>query len=290
MARMLNGRINYANVVATLALVIALGGSAYATTLINGKSIKKGTVRAKQLAKNSVRSKQIKNGQVRPNDLRRAAVTTPKIKPLAVTTGKLKDASVTTPKLADGAVTEAKLGPNVFNFTQIQKRVTGGCAIGQAIASVNQDGTVACEALSVSGPASGDLTGNYPNPDIAENAVGSLEVSNNTLTGSDIDESTLDVPHGPFNGKVYATTATSNGSGVVNFDISAAHFSSITSVLATAQKAGATVATAPVASVETSSTSQISVRTMESATVSALGGQGLEASPNVTVNLLVLGG
>jgi Collagen triple helix repeat (20 copies) len=40
-------------------------------------------------------------------------------------------------------------------------------------------------------PAGGDLTGNFPDPLIALNAIGSAEVSPNSLTGADIDESTL---------------------------------------------------------------------------------------------------
>lgn len=40
-------------------------------------------------------------------------------------------------------------------------------------------------------PAGGDLTGTYPNPQIAPDAVGSGEVANDSLTGDDVDESTL---------------------------------------------------------------------------------------------------
>ena len=57
--------LSYANVVASLALFVALGGSAYA---------------AVQLSKSSVRSAHIKNGQVKGADLRKNAVTSKKIK------------------------------------------------------------------------------------------------------------------------------------------------------------------------------------------------------------------
>jgi hypothetical protein len=60
----LRGRFTYANVVASLALFIALGGSSFA---------------AIALTNNSVRSKHIKNGQVRNADVGRDAVTAQKV-------------------------------------------------------------------------------------------------------------------------------------------------------------------------------------------------------------------
>jgi hypothetical protein len=41
------------------------------------------------------------------------------------------------------------------------------------------------------GPAGGDLSGNYPNPDIGPDAVGTTEVGSNALGSADIDESSL---------------------------------------------------------------------------------------------------
>jgi hypothetical protein len=43
----------------------------------------------------------------------------------------------------------------------------------------------------VTGPAGGALTGTYPNPQIASNAIGSAQVTDDSLTGSDVKEATL---------------------------------------------------------------------------------------------------
>ena len=72
----LRRRLNYASVAATLALVVALSGGAYAL----------------KIPKHSVGTKQLKRG----------AVTSPKIKRDAITSPKIKNGAVTVAKLADG--------------------------------------------------------------------------------------------------------------------------------------------------------------------------------------------
>lgn len=61
------GRLNYANVMATVAVFMALGGGAYAAKV--------------QLGKNAVKTKSIKNGAVTESKLASNAVTEKKIKP-----------------------------------------------------------------------------------------------------------------------------------------------------------------------------------------------------------------
>jgi len=88
MRKLFKGRLTYANVVATLALCIAVGGaSAFAAT---------------QLPKNSVTAKQIK----------KEAVTTAKVKKEAVTTAKIKNDAVNGAKVAAGSIdaTDLKAG------------------------------------------------------------------------------------------------------------------------------------------------------------------------------------
>lgn len=93
--RRLRDRLTYANVIATLALFIALGGGALA---------------ASHLGKNSVGSKQLKKN----------AVTTAKIKNEAVTTEKIKNGSVTNGKLANGSVGSAQLQANSITGANVQ--------------------------------------------------------------------------------------------------------------------------------------------------------------------------
>src|SRR4051812_16972555 len=59
MPRRFRPRISYANVVSTLALILALGGVSYAAVKINGKSIKDRTVTAKKIKKNSLTGTEI---------------------------------------------------------------------------------------------------------------------------------------------------------------------------------------------------------------------------------------
>lgn len=93
--RKLKTHITYANVTATLALVLALGmGSAYA---------------AGQLAPRSVGAKQLRPGAVTADKIRKQAVTAPKIKELAIKQGKLAAGAVTAAKIQAGAVDGSKI-------------------------------------------------------------------------------------------------------------------------------------------------------------------------------------
>jgi hypothetical protein len=56
----LRARLNYANVVATLALFIALGGSSYAVSEISGSQIRNASIAGKKLKRNTIGGKRIK--------------------------------------------------------------------------------------------------------------------------------------------------------------------------------------------------------------------------------------
>jgi hypothetical protein len=66
----LRSRLTYANVTATMALFIALGGSSYAAI-----TLPRDSVSAKQIRQNAVRSNEIRNGSVAMKDINRRART-----------------------------------------------------------------------------------------------------------------------------------------------------------------------------------------------------------------------
>lgn len=106
-------KLNYANVIATIALFVALSGIAVAAGL----------------PKNSVGTKQLKRGAVTTADLRRGAVTAGKIAPRAVVAGKLGanavlpgnlgNGIITTNKLSDGAVIASKIKNGVITTNKL---------------------------------------------------------------------------------------------------------------------------------------------------------------------------
>jgi len=66
----MRGRLSYANVMATIAVFIALGGSSYAAVKITGKDIKDGTITGADVKDNSLRGHEIRTGAISTDDVK----------------------------------------------------------------------------------------------------------------------------------------------------------------------------------------------------------------------------
>jgi hypothetical protein len=123
----LRPRLTFSNVLACLALFIALGGTATAIVLprnsVGTKQLKRRAVTSKKIAPKAVIGGKlgpaavgpgnIGNGAVTASKLARNSVTNPAIANGVVGTNKLGNGVVTTVKLADGSVTAAKLADEI---------------------------------------------------------------------------------------------------------------------------------------------------------------------------------
>ncbi len=100
------------------------------------------------------------------------------------------------PTIATGAVTRLKLATDAVDSNRVENdSLTGADILESSLGIVPNadtlDGLHASNFLQSGTAAGGDLTGNYPSPLIAGDAVNSNKVLNNSLTGTDIDEATL---------------------------------------------------------------------------------------------------
>ena len=62
--RKLRQRLTYANVMSTLALFVALGGSSYAALTISGSSIENRSIPAKKIKRNSITGREIRESRL----------------------------------------------------------------------------------------------------------------------------------------------------------------------------------------------------------------------------------
>lgn len=133
-------RLSYANVVATLALFVALGGAATAAT---------------SLPRNSVGPKQLRNGAVTAKDLRKNAVRRNKIAPKAVTVGKIGPQAVLPGNIVNGGVKTNKLANQAVNASKIRNNTVTTAKLNNN-AVTNQK--LAPEAVGAGNLQSGSVT------------------------------------------------------------------------------------------------------------------------------------
>lgn len=123
----LRPKLTYSNVIASIALFVALGGAAVAAGLprnsvgprqlkrgaVNARAIQRGAVVAGKIGPGSVGSGNLVNGSVTSAKIAAGAVLASSIKNGVIVNNKLGNESVNAAKLAKGSVTLAKLGPEI---------------------------------------------------------------------------------------------------------------------------------------------------------------------------------
>jgi hypothetical protein len=161
-------RLTFANVIASLALFIALGGAAVAAGL----------------PKNSVGPNQIKKGAVTPKALRKAAVTSGKIAPRAVVAGKL----------GANAVLPGNLGAGIINTSKIAAGAVNAEKIANNVVTTNKLNNKAVTAAKIAekGVATGNLADEAVNTGkLANNAVTAVKLANGSVTKEKIGAGVL---------------------------------------------------------------------------------------------------
>ena len=143
----------------------------------------------------TITQEDLANGSVDTGEIVDSAITSADINDDTITGFDVLNESLTAADIADGVLTANEIAPRSLNGglfaldslgadaigdglglseidqSAVQSRVSGSCVPGQAIRSVDQSGSVICQAAGggggpPSGPASGDLIGMYPAPRI----------------------------------------------------------------------------------------------------------------------------
>ncbi|MBS1845647.1 MAG: hypothetical protein JST53_14615 [Actinobacteria bacterium] len=130
MKRLKLGRPSPAMVVALVALVLSLAGSAFAAVKIGTKSLQNAAVTTKKLKNRAVTAAKLAEGSVSTGKLAEGSVSSGKLTEGAVTTGKLAEAAVSAQKLAPGERSEG------FVTSQLGQ-IALGAGASTTIASLN---------------------------------------------------------------------------------------------------------------------------------------------------------
>src|SRR6185369_15134211 len=96
------------------------------------------------------------------------------------------DANVTTSKLADGSVTTIKVNDGAITPVKVS---SAGATSGQTL---TYNGTnVVWSSPTASGTAGGDLSGTYPNPSVATNAITTSKILDANVTTSKLADGSV---------------------------------------------------------------------------------------------------
>ncbi len=162
-----------------------------ADNAVSTMKLQDGSVTGPKLADNAVTTTKIADGNVTGAKLADGAVSTAKLADGAVTTNKLADGSVTAAKLAPGSVTADKLENSGVVLGQYGSATQVGQFTVDSKGRVTQAANITISGVAPGGPAGGSLSGTYPNPSIAPNAVNSSMIQDGTVSAADLADNAV---------------------------------------------------------------------------------------------------
>lgn len=178
MGKRLRAKLTYSNVIASIALFVALSGVAVAAN-----TLPRNSVGPKQLKRGAVTPAAIRKGAVRTNKLANKAVKAGKIGPGAVLPGNIVNGGVNSRKIASGAVRAINIHNNVVTTNKLNNNAVTNQKLAQ-------------EAVGA-----GNLQANAVGPaNMRVNSVGTDTLQNGSVTaaklGSDVGPITGTLPSG----------------------------------------------------------------------------------------------
>jgi hypothetical protein len=176
----LRRRLSYANVAATLALFVALGGTSYAALTITGKNIKNSSLTGADIKNSSLKTSDIKNNSLKTSDIKNSSLLAQDFKAGQLPAGpKGATGAPGAPGGAANVITRtstvsAPVGVNDFSVPcQAGEKAVGGGATGpSADPEVTVAGTFPSPATNGTTPTG--WTGRYNVTGIAHNVTTSV--------------------------------------------------------------------------------------------------------------------
>jgi hypothetical protein len=159
--------LTFSNVIALIALFIALGGAAYAGSKLNGKNIVNGSIGGGKLKKGTITGNKIKNETITANKIKKGTITSAQIAPGSIDSTQININTLTTVPSAQTATTAttaktAESAKTAETATKATSAVTADTADEAESAEEAERAKVAGEAEKLGGKTAAQLTVGCP--------------------------------------------------------------------------------------------------------------------------------